>query len=119
MTASAEPPLPPTNSLKPAQPEPTATLGSRWSRFGTGAAMPRIPQPGLPGWSLTNRELQVLAYQATGLSRTGISRELGISPRMLQRHISALTRKLPAGHRRGAAHHTGDARPDDSGWPFS
>ena len=53
--------------------------------------------PGLPGGSLTDRELQVLAYQATSLSHSEISRELGIKPRRLQRHVWAITRKLTTG----------------------
>jgi hypothetical protein len=45
---------------------------------------------------LTDRELQVLAYQTTSLSRIGFSRELGIPPGRLQRYITAITRKLTA-----------------------
>ena len=81
--------------------------------------MPRLPQPALPGGSLTNRELQVLAYQTTSLSRTSMSRELGMSPRMVQRHILAITRKLSTGKRGDATRDISDARPDDFGWPFS
>jgi DNA-binding NarL/FixJ family response regulator len=72
----------------------------------------------LSGGPLTNRELQVLAYQAACLPRTSISRELGISPRRLQRHISTITRKLTPGDRRDAARDTSDTPLDDSRWPF-
>ena len=80
--------------------------------------MPRSRRPDLLGGTLTNRELQVLAYQKTCLSGSDISRELGISPRRLQRHIWAITLKLSTGHRRDATRAARDARPDDSCWPF-
>lgn len=76
------------------------------------------PQPRLPSGSLTDRELQVLAYQTTSLTRTDICQEIGMSPRMLQRHTTAITSKLATGHQSGATRDT-DARPDDSSWPFS
>lgn len=67
--------------------------------------------------SLSNRELQVLAYQ-TCLSRPGISQELAMSPTALRRHISAIARKLTSHPVRSAAPDAGDVRPDDSCWPF-
>jgi len=44
--SSAEPPLPPTNSLKPAQPEPTGTLGSRYGTCSGKAAYARETSAG-------------------------------------------------------------------------
>lgn len=77
--------------------------------------MPRIAVPDL---SLTDRELQVLAYQSC-LPPTSIGEELGMSPRMLQRHMSAITRKVPATQGPIAPHDTSDIHLDDSGWPFA
>lgn len=77
--------------------------------------MPRTPQPGLPNASLTDRELQVFAYQTTALTRASISRELDMSARTLQRHLSAINRKLTT----EPPSATSDTRADDSSWPFS
>lgn len=75
-------------------------------------------QSHLPTASLSNRELQVLAYQ-TCLSKPGISQELAMSPTVLRRHISSIARKLTSQPRGGAAPGAGDVRPDDSSWPFA
>ncbi len=77
--------------------------------------MPRNAQPVLPNSSLTDRELQVLAYQTTALTEANISRELDMSPRMLQRHVSAINRKLTTDP--GAA--LGDSPAGDYSWPFA
>ncbi len=77
--------------------------------------MPRNPQPGLPNSPLTDRELQVLAYQSTALTQASISRELDMSPRILQRHLTAINRKFttdPGGV-------TGETCADDYSWPFA
>jgi DNA-binding NarL/FixJ family response regulator len=81
-------------------------------------AMSITTQPGRPCGSLTDRELQVLAYQTTPLTRADICQEIGMSPRMLQRHTTSITSKLSTGHQHGATSDT-DAGPDDSSWPFS
>jgi len=80
--------------------------------------MPTIPQPDPPSGSLTDRELQVLAYQTTALSGPDICREIGMSPRTLARHTTAIASRLATGHQRGSTRDT-DARPDDSCWAFS
>ncbi len=80
--------------------------------------MRKASQPVLASGSLTNRELQVLAYQTTPLTRADICQEIGMSPRMLQRHTTSITSKLATGHQHGATGDT-DAHPDDSSWPFS
>lgn len=77
--------------------------------------MPVTPHAALPNASLTDRELQVFAYQATALTPTMISQELGMSPKILQHHLSAIDRKFTTGPQGAAS----DSCADDSCWPFS
>lgn len=67
---------------------------------------------------MTDREVQVLAYQATVLSTADICQEIDISPGTLRRHTMSIRSKLVTGHEPGFAA-DGDARLDDLGWPFS
>jgi ATP/maltotriose-dependent transcriptional regulator MalT len=52
---------------------------------------------------LTNREMEVLALLAEGLSNGEIGRQLFLSTRTIDHHVSALLRKLGAGTRARAA----------------
>src|SRR5690606_10078701 len=53
--------------------------------------------------NLTNRQMDVLALLAQGLSNREIGRRLFLSTRTVDHHVSALLRKLNAGSRARAA----------------
>jgi DNA-binding NarL/FixJ family response regulator len=73
---------------RPAAPRPSAL---RPSASGAGG---RAAPPGLP--SLTDREREVVALVAAGLSNDEIARQLGVSPLTAKTHVSRAMTKLQA-----------------------
>jgi DNA-binding NarL/FixJ family response regulator len=58
--------------------------------------VPRVPRPATAAnpAGLTGRELEVLAYLASGLSNSAIAARLTLSSRTVDNHVSAIFRKL-------------------------
>ncbi len=81
-----------------------ALVRSRLMRRGA-RGLPRGPRRSTRAnpANLTNRQMDVLALLAEGLSNREIGRRLYLSTRTVDHHVSALLRKLNAGSRAGAA----------------
>ena len=58
------------------------------------ALVPGITSAPLPTLELTSRELQVLRSAARGMAANQIARELGISPKTVERHKTRIFTKL-------------------------
>ena len=65
----------------------------------------RAPGPRAPGHGLTGRELQVLRLVATGKTNRAIARELFLSERTVDRHVSNVFNKLGVSSRAAATAH--------------
>ena len=76
--------------------EPSATSPS------SAAAKPSPPStPGLPG-GLTSREFEVLGLVAKGMTSAQIARELYLSPRTVEAHITSIYHKIGVSSRAAA-----------------
>jgi DNA-binding NarL/FixJ family response regulator len=78
------------------------TVAAGGAVFGAGAAR-RFLGGGRPLASLTEREAEVLALLADGLSNSEIGKELGISLKTVQNHVSNVLAKLQVRDRTQAA----------------
>jgi DNA-binding CsgD family transcriptional regulator len=81
-----------------------AIVRSRLRGLGV-ARLPRRPHPGTltnPA-GLTDRQLEILRFVATGLSNVEIAHRLVVSPRTVDHHVSAVLQKLGVHTRRDAA----------------
>ncbi|MFP5021646.1 helix-turn-helix transcriptional regulator [Pseudonocardia phyllosphaerae] len=65
----------------------------------TGRNLSPAPQPGVPGPSLTPREVQALRLVETGASNAEIAAELGITVVTVKAYLHSAMRKLDAGNR--------------------
>ncbi|MGB4778264.1 helix-turn-helix domain-containing protein, partial [Microbacterium sp.] len=77
-----------------------------WERLEALAASPALVVPALfaePGLGLTPRRRQVAERAAAGCRDADIARELGISPRTVNVHVSAVLAALGASSRRQLA----------------
>jgi DNA-binding NarL/FixJ family response regulator len=80
------------------------TVASGGAVFGAGAAARVLAGGrGRTGQELTVREAQVLGLVAQGRSNTEIARELGISLKTVQNHVSRVLAKLQLADRTQAA----------------
>lgn len=73
------------------------------SQEATSALMKMNSRPPKPGSDLSERELEVLALIAQGLSNEEIAERLVISPATARHHVSACINKLDASNRAQAA----------------
>jgi len=78
------------------------TVASGGAVFGPAVAA-RLLQNGAPAAVLTTRESEVFALLARGLSNSEIARELGVSLKTVQNHVSAVLAKLQLRDRTQAA----------------
>jgi DNA-binding NarL/FixJ family response regulator len=78
------------------------TVAGGGAVFGAGAAR-RFLSGGGPVADLTEREAQVLAMLADGRSNAEIAREIGVSLKTVQNHVSHLLAKLQVSDRTQAA----------------
>jgi DNA-binding NarL/FixJ family response regulator len=62
--------------------------------FGPGVAGRVLSGGRTKGWDLTDREAEVLAHLANGLSNAEIARELDLSLKTVQNHVSRVLTKL-------------------------
>lgn len=79
------------------------TVAAGGAVFGAGAARRFLSGAGRPVADLTEREAEVLALVADGHSNTEIARELGVSLKTVQNHVSNLLAKLQVRDRTQAA----------------
>ena len=79
------------------------TVASGGAVFGAGAARRVLSGAGRPGVDLTEREAEVLALIADGRSNAEIAREIGISLKTVQNHVSRVLAKLQVRDRTQAA----------------
>ncbi len=63
-----------------------------------------LPAPAGPATRLTERQQQILAMIASGLSNKQIARELALSPATVKTHVAALIAALDAGNRTEAVY---------------
>lgn len=78
------------------------TVAAGGAVFGPGVAA-RLMQKAAPGAALTPRESEVFALLARGLDNPEIARELGVSLKTVQNHVSAVLAKLQVRDRTQAA----------------
>jgi DNA-binding NarL/FixJ family response regulator len=78
------------------------TVAGGGAVFGAGAAR-RFLSGGRPVADLTEREAQVLAMLADGRSNAEIAREIGVSLKTVQNHVSHVVAKLQVSDRTQAA----------------
>lgn len=79
------------------------TVAAGGAVFGAGAARRFLSGGGRPVAGLTEREAQVLALVADGRSNAEIGREMGISLKTVQNHVSHVLAKLQVADRTQAA----------------
>jgi DNA-binding NarL/FixJ family response regulator len=79
------------------------TVASGGAVFGAGAARRFLSAGGRPVADLTAREAEVLALVADGRSNAEIARELGLSLKTVQNHVSNVLAKLQVRDRTQAA----------------
>jgi DNA-binding NarL/FixJ family response regulator len=79
------------------------TVAGGGAVFGAGAARRFLSGGGRPVADLTEREAQVLAMLADGRSNAEIAREIGVSLKTVQNHVSHLLAKLQVSDRTQAA----------------
>ena len=79
------------------------TVAAGGAVFGAGAARRFLSGGGRPVADLTEREAQVLALIADGRSNAEISREIGVSLKTVQNHVSHVLAKLQVSDRTQAA----------------
>jgi DNA-binding NarL/FixJ family response regulator len=79
------------------------TVAAGGAVFGAGAARRFLSGGGRPVADLTEREAQVLALIADGRSNAEIAREIGISVKTVQNHVSHVLAKLQVSDRTQAA----------------
>jgi DNA-binding NarL/FixJ family response regulator len=79
------------------------TVAGGGAVFGAGAARRFLSPAGRPLADLTEREAEVLALVAEGRSNTEIARELGVSLKTVQNHVSHVLAKLQVRDRTQAA----------------
>lgn len=78
------------------------TVAAGGAVFGPGVAA-RLLQKTAPGAALTPRESEVFALLARGLDNPEIARELGVSLKTVQNHVSTVLAKLQVRDRTQAA----------------
>jgi DNA-binding NarL/FixJ family response regulator len=79
------------------------TVAGGGAVIGAGAARRFLSAAGRPVAELTEREAEVLALVADGRSNTEIARELGVSLKTVQNHVSHVLAKLQVRDRTQAA----------------
>jgi DNA-binding NarL/FixJ family response regulator len=79
------------------------TVAGGGAVFGAGAARRFLSGGGRPVADLTEREAQVLAMLADGRSNAEIAREIGVSLKTVQNHVSHVVAKLQVSDRTQAA----------------
>ena len=79
------------------------TVAGGGAVFGAGAAQRFLQQERGVGATLTDREAQVLALLADGRSNAEIARDLGLSVKTVQNHVSKVLAKLQVRDRTQAA----------------
>ena len=79
------------------------TVAAGGAVFGAGAARRFLSGSGRPVADLTEREAQVLALIADGRSNAEIAREIGVSLKTVQNHVSHVLAKLQVSDRTQAA----------------
>ena len=79
------------------------TVAAGGAVFGAGAARRFLSGGGRPIADLTEREAEVLALLADGRSNSEIARELGVSLKTVQNHVSHVLAKLQVRDRTQAA----------------
>jgi DNA-binding NarL/FixJ family response regulator len=79
------------------------TVAAGGAVFGAGAARRFLSGGGRPVADLTEREAQVLALIADGRSNVDIAREIGITVKTVQNHVSRVLAKLQVADRTQAA----------------
>ena len=79
------------------------TVAGGGAVFGAGAARRFLSGGGRPVADLTEREAQVLALVADGRSNPEIAREIGVSLKTVQNHVSHVLAKLQVSDRTQAA----------------
>ncbi|WP_308126192.1 helix-turn-helix transcriptional regulator [Nonomuraea ceibae] len=91
-----------------------ADLGARWDldratglgrRWGVRAAAQGAPAPGGGDHALSARQEQVARLAAEGLTNQQIARQLFLSPKTVDKHVSAAMRKVGARSRTELARH--------------
>jgi LuxR family maltose regulon positive regulatory protein len=78
------------------------------AREGVAAARTRVALPGAD--ELTNRELEVLAFVATGMANREIAKRLCVSVGTVKTHVHRILAKLDVGNRTEAVHRARQAR---------
>jgi DNA-binding NarL/FixJ family response regulator len=79
------------------------TVAAGGAVFGRGVAGRVLAGGRTKGWDLTDREAQVLAHVANGLSNVEIARELDVSLKTVQNHVSRVLTKMQVRDRTQAA----------------
>jgi DNA-binding NarL/FixJ family response regulator len=79
------------------------TVAAGGAVFGPGVAGRVLTGGRTKGWDLTDREAQVLARVANGLSNAEIARELDVSLKTVQNHVSRVLTKMQVRDRTQAA----------------
>ena len=79
------------------------TVAAGGAVFGPGVAGRVLAGGRTKGWDLTDREAQVLAHVANGLSNAEIARELDVSLKTVQNHVSRVLTKMQVRDRTQAA----------------
>ncbi len=75
---------------------PMTAIVTRQLRKLGARSIPRGPRPSTRAHpaGLTSRELEILAFMATGLRNSDMARHLHLSPRTVDHHVSSVLAKL-------------------------
>lgn len=79
------------------------SVASGGAVFGPGVAERVLHGRRTPAYDLTEREAEVLAHLANGLSNAEIAREIGVSLKTVQNHVSRVLTKMQVRDRTQAA----------------